>query len=265
MTQTMYQVDAFADRVFHGNPAAVYPLERWLPEATMQAIAAEHNLSETAFFVAAGDDYELRWFTPTIEDALCGHATLAAGFIVLTQLAPARSQVRFLTHSGPLVVARHGDRFTLDLPALPPHPTVMPDRCRSALGQQPQQVMAAVKYLLLYRDAAEVLALQPDMAELSTIDRDGVIATAPGLDCDFVSRYFAPHAGIPEDPVTGSAHCTLVPYWAKRLGKTTLHARQLSPRRGELFCELRDDRVVLAGHAVLYLEARVHLTAEQRL
>lgn len=259
MTIPLYQVDVFTDRLFHGNPAAVCLLDHWLPDETMQAIARENNLSETAFLVASGDDFELRWFTPVLEDDLCGHATLAAGFIVLTRLSPARAQVRFHTRSGVLTVARQGDRYALDLPALPARPAAMPDRFRSALGHQPLQVLAAVKYLVIYPSAADVAALTPDLAELAHIDRDGVIATAPGEDCDFVSRYFAPHAGIPEDPVTGSAHCTLVPYWSARLGKTHLHARQISSRGGELHCELRGDRVTVAGGAVLYLEGRLSI------
>jgi len=256
---SLYQVDAFTHRLFAGNPAAVCPLESWLPDAAMQAIAAENNLSETAFFVPRGEDYDLRWFTPTIETDLCGHATQASGFVVMTRLAPQRSSVRFHTKSGPLMVTRRGDMFATDLPAQPPQPCAMPREFITALGCAPAQILGAVKYLALYDNEADVAALAPDTAALTDIDRDGVIVSAPGTDCDFVSRYFAPHAGIPEDPVTGSAHCTLVPYWAKRLGKTSLHARQISKRGGELFCELKGDRVILAGRAALYLEGRIHV------
>jgi PhzF family phenazine biosynthesis protein len=264
MQLAIYQVDAFTDRLFAGNPAAVCPLEAWLPDATMQAIAAENNLSETAFFVPRGDDYDLRWFTPTVETELCGHATQASGFVVMTKLAPQRSTVRFHTRSGPLTVARQGDSFAIDLPAQPPEPCAMPAQTVAALGRKPAEILGASKYLVIYDSAAEVAALAPDTAALADIDRDGVIVSAPGPQgekggCDFVSRYFAPHAGIPEDPVTGSAHCTLVPYWAKRLGKTKLHARQISRRGGELFCELRGERVVIAGRAAFYLEGKIHV------
>jgi PhzF family phenazine biosynthesis protein len=255
----IYQVDAFADRLFAGNPAAVCPLDAWLPDAAMQAIAAENNVSETAFFVPRGEDYDLRWFTPTVETDLCGHATQASGFIVMNLLAPQRSKVRFHTRSGPLTVTRHGDTFAIDLPVRPPEPCTMPPKFVAALGRTPARIMGAVKYLAIYDSAAEVAALAPDTAAMMDIDRDGIIVSAPGSDCDFVSRYFAPHAGIPEDPVTGSAHCTLAPYWAKRLGKTRLHARQISRRGGELFCELKGDRVVIGGRAALYLEGRIRV------
>jgi PhzF family phenazine biosynthesis protein len=260
----IYQADAFAGRLFAGNPAAVCPLERWLPDATLQAIAAENNLSETAFFLPKGEDYALRWFTPTVEVELCGHATLAAGFVVMTRLAPSRTSVRFHTRSGVLEVSREGRRYRLDLPSQPPEPCKMPARFLAALGTPPAQVLGAAKYLAVFDSAEEVAALKPDFAALAHIDRDGVIATAPGPAggagaCDFVSRYFAPHAGIPEDPVTGSAHCTLVPYWARRLGKAALSARQISARGGELFCEDRGSRVSLAGEATLYLEGRIHV------
>jgi PhzF family phenazine biosynthesis protein len=259
MQLAIYQVDAFTDRLFAGNPAAVCPLEAWLPDATMQAIAAENNLSETAFFVPRGDDYDLRWFTPTVETDLCGHATQASGFVVMNKLAPQRSTVRFHSRSGPLTVTRQGEQFAIDLPAQPPSPCAMPPKIVAALGRKPTQILGAKKYLVLYESEAEVAALAPDLIVVADADRDGVIVSAPGRDCDFVSRYFAPHAGIPEDPVTGSAHCTLVPYWAQRLGKTKLHARQISRRGGELFCELRGDRVVIAGSAALYLEGKIHV------
>lgn len=255
MALRTYHVDAFSDRLFAGNPAVVCPLDGWLPEATMRAMAAEHNLSETAFFVATADGYHLRWFTPVVETDLCGHATLASAFVVLTKLDPTAHEVRFHTRSGLLTVTRDGDRFVLDLPALPPTPCEMPERLLAALGRRPTQVLGATKYLAVYDDAADVAALTPDFAVLRDADRDGVIVTAPGGDVDFVSRYFAPHAGIDEDPVTGSAHCTLTPYWAARLGKQKLQARQISQRGGELHCELRADRVRLAGHALLYSES----------
>jgi PhzF family phenazine biosynthesis protein len=259
MQLPLYQVDAFAGRLFAGNPAAVCPLDRWLPDQTMQAIAAENNLSETAFFVPAADGFDLRWFTPTVETDLCGHATLASGFVVMTTLAPERSAVRFHTKSGPLEVTRQDDRFALSLPAQPGQLCPVPKGLTEALGRAPRQMLAARKYLAIFDDEADVAAIAPDLAVIARLDRDGLIISAPGREVDFVSRYFAPHAGIPEDPVTGSAHCTLVPYWSKRLGKKQLTARQISPRGGELACEDRGDRVVVSGSAVLYLEGRIHV------
>ncbi len=260
----IYQIDAFTGRLFAGNPAAVCPLTAWLPDATMQAIAAENNLSETAFFVAAEDGaaedgYELRWFTPTVEVPLCGHATLAAGFVIMTQLRPGAERVRFRTRSGALEVVRRGDLFELDLPASPPRPVETPESLVAALGKVPREVLAAKSYLAVFADEAEVAALAPDMGAVAALDRDGVIVTAPGREADFVSRYFAPAAGIPEDPVTGSAHCVLTPYWAKRLGRSALRARQISARGGELFCEDRGDRVAVTGRAVCYLEGRIRV------
>jgi PhzF family phenazine biosynthesis protein len=259
MQLPLYQVDAFAGRLFAGNPAAVCPLDRWLPDETMQSIAAENNLSETAFFVPSADGFDLRWFTPTVETALCGHATLASGFVVMTALAPDQSAVRFHTKSGPLEVTRQGDRFALSLPAQPGQLCPVPKGLTEALGRAPRQMLAAQKYLAIFDDEVDVAAIEPDFDVIAELDRDGLIISAPGRTVDSVSRYFAPHAGIPEDPVTGSAHCTLVPYWSKRLGKKQLIARQISHRGGELACEDRGDRVVLSGRAVLYLEGRIHV------
>jgi len=252
----IYQVDAFTDRVFGGNPAAVCPLEEWLPAATMQAIAQENNLSETVFFVRDGDGYRIRWFTPQVEVDLCGHATLAAAFVVFRYLERDATQVVFASDHGPLIVKRSDDRFCMDFPSLPPRPCALPPALVEAMGSYPAQVLEARSFLLVYRSSAEVADLRPDMAQLVALDAK-VIATAPGDDVDFVSRFFAPSAGIPEDPVTGSAHCTLTPYWAARTGKTTLRARQISPRMGEIECELRGDRVLLTGAAMLYLEGTI--------
>jgi PhzF family phenazine biosynthesis protein len=252
----LYQVDAFTSRLFAGNPAAVCLLESWLDEATMQAIAAENNLSETAFLVSRGERNELRWFTPTVEIDLCGHATLATAYI-LFQLHPDRARVAFETKSGELVVERDGDRLRMDFPSRAPAPCdIHPDLAR-ALGKKPAQVLAARDYLCVYDSEQEVRALTPDMALLATVDRFAVIVTAPGADVDFVSRFFAPAGGVNEDPVTGSAHCTLIPYWSKRLGKTRLHARQVSARSGELYCEDLGARVTMAGYAALYLEGTI--------
>jgi predicted PhzF superfamily epimerase YddE/YHI9 len=255
----IYQVDAFTDSLFGGNPAAVCPLQAWLPDATMQAIAAENNLAETAFFVREGSDYALRWFTPTVEVDLCGHATLASGHIVFSFLEPERESVSFRTlKAGTLTVNRHADMLVMDFPARPAIPAEAPPGLFAALGGKPREVLRARDHLIVYGSAAEVAALNPDFAALAKTDCWAAIATAPGDNgVDFVSRFFAPAQGVPEDPVTGSSHCTLVPYWAKRLGKTELNARQLSRRGGALTCALKGDRVSIAGRAVLYLEGRI--------
>ena len=255
----IYQVDAFTDSLFGGNPAAVCPLQAWLPDATMQAIAAENNLAETAFFVREGSDYALRWFTPTVEVDLCGHATLASGHIVFSFLEPERESVSFRTlKAGTLAVSRRADMLVMDFPARPAIPAEAPPGLLAALGGKPHEVLRARDHLIVYGSAAEVAALAPDFAALAKVECWAAIATASGDGgIDFVSRFFAPAQGLPEDPVTGSSHCTLVPYWAKRLGKTELEARQLSRRGGALTCALKGDRVSIAGRAVLYLEGRI--------
>jgi PhzF family phenazine biosynthesis protein len=263
MELPLYQVDAFTSRRFAGNPAAVCPLDRWLPDDVLQAIAAENNLAETAFFVPRGEDFDLRWFTPTIEVDLCGHATLASGFVLMTKLEPQRRRAIFHTRSGPLVVARDGERLTMDFPSRPPQETAAPAGLAEALGAWPTSVLKARDFVAVFDSAAEVRALKPDLAAVARLDSFALSVTAPGTgddgDVDFVSRFFAPARGVPEDPVTGSAHCSLVPLWAARLGKTTLRARQVSPRSGELHCRLDGDRVHLAGDAVLVLTGTLHL------
>jgi PhzF family phenazine biosynthesis protein len=261
MRLPIYQVDAFADRLFAGNPAAVVPLENWLPEATMLAIAAENNLAETAFFVPQEDGFALRWFTPAIEVPLCGHATLASAFVLMTLLEPARTQVRFHTKSGPLDVTREGDLYALDFPARGLEAAADPDAVAQALGGSPVSVSFSTdRYMALYETADEVRALKPDMRKLLATKFGRAIATAAGESgCDFVSRFFAPAAGIDEDPVTGSSHCTLVPYWAKRLGKTKLVARQVSARGGTLFCQDAGPRTIMSGRAQLFLEGSIHV------
>lgn len=259
----IYQVDAFARGVFTGNPAAVCPLKSWLPDATLQSIALENNLSETAFFVKEGANYHLRWFTPAVEVDLCGHATLASAWVILEKLEPGRPAVTFRTLSGELHVVRKGDLLALDFPARPPEPVRATPPLLAALGGNPREVWAARDYMVVYDTEEEIRALAPDMNLLTQIDRFAVIVTAPGQPgehrCDFVSRFFAPAKGVPEDPVTGSAHCTLIPYWADRLGKHRLVARQVSRRGGELLCELLDDRVSIAGRAALFLEGVIRL------
>ena len=256
----LYQVDAFVtDGPFTGNPAAVCPLDAWLPDGVMQAIAAENNLSETAFFVPEGDGYRLRWFTPTVEVDLRGHATLASGFVVLGWLAPGRTSITFQTEkAGELTVARDGELLALDLPARPAALCPMSDAVAAALGKRPTALLAARDYLAVYDSPDDIAALSPDFTAVAALDRFAVIVTAPGSGgIDFVSRFFAPARGVPEDPVTGSAHCTLVPYWAERLGKTRLEARQLSRRGGALSCALLGGRATLAGRAVLYLDGTI--------
>ncbi len=259
MELTLYQVDAFADRLFAGNPAAVCPLEAWLPEATMQAIARENNLSETAFFVAEPGGLRIRWFTPHCEMKLCGHATLASAYVYFRHLAPQAERVAFNSLSGPLTVTRDGDLLTMDFPAQPPQQVEAPALLASALGVKPLETCAADDWLVLLDSAAQVRRLQPSMALLKQLERRGVIVTARGDDCDFVSRFFVPKYGIDEDPVTGSAHTKLIPYWALKLGKPRLHARQLSARGGELFCELRGERVLIGGRAVPYMIGTITL------
>jgi predicted PhzF superfamily epimerase YddE/YHI9 len=261
MRLPIYQVDAFTDSLFGGNPAAVCPLEAWLPDATMQAIAAENNLSETAFFIPQGGDYALRWFTPTVEVDLCGHATLASGHVVFSFIEPERDSVSFHTvKAGMLKVDRRGDMLVMDFPARPAASCAAPPGLLAVLGGTPRAVLCARDYLIVYDSAAEIAALAPDMAALAKVDCWAAIVTAPGENgVDFVSRFFAPAQGVPEDPVTGSAHCTLVPYWAKRLNKTELEARQISRRGGALRCTLNGDRVGIGGRAVVYLEGKIEL------
>lgn len=253
----IYQVDAFTASVFSGNPAAVCPLQSWLPEATLQAIAAENNLAETAFFLRNGTNFQLRWFTPVCEVDLCGHATLASAYVLFHELGEPGDTLRFDTKSGELSVRRENGRLVLNFPARPPHSVAPCPELLPALGGNPTEVLAARDYLVCYRSEEELRALAPDMEALKKIDRFACIATAPARDCDFVSRFFAPAKGVPEDPVTGSAHCTLIPYWASQLNKTELFARQISPRGGELFCQLIGDRVEIAGHAALFLRGTI--------
>lgn len=257
MDLPIYQVDAFTGSVFGGNPAAVCPLESWLPDHLLQAIASENNLSETAFFVRTGAAIQLRWFTPACEVDLCGHATLASAHVLFHELNYPEEAICFETKSGELRVGREENRLVMNFPARPPT-AIHPDPCLvPALGGNPVEILAARDYLICYASEEEVKALSPDMQALKKIDRFAFIATAPGRDCDFVSRFFAPAKGVSEDPVTGSAHCTLVPYWASKLGKTVLHARQVSRRGGELFCKLLDDRVEMAGHTALFLRGTI--------
>lgn len=265
MKLPLYQIDAFANQVFRGNPAAVCPLERWLPDATMQSIAAENNLAETAFFVPRPDggsvsgDYDLRWFTPTVEMDLCGHATLASAFIVFASSNGKRDAVTFHTRSGPLTVRRDGGQLAMDFPSRPAAPCPTPPGLVEALGRTPREVAKARDLMAVFDTEDEVRSLAPSFDRIIALGVHAIIVTAPGREVDFVSRFFAPLVGVPEDPVTGSAHCTLIPYWAKRLGKSRLRARQVSVRGGELECEDLGDRVSMAGRAVQYLEGTIEV------
>lgn len=260
----IYQVDAFTARPFGGNPAAVCPLDAWLTEETMQAIAAENNLSETAFFVREDPGWRIRWFTPTTEVNLCGHATLASADVYFRHIDPEAESVIFNSRSGPLTVSRHADLLRLDFPIQEPAPVAAPAMLGRALGSDPLEVLAADDWLVRLDNEETVRALEPDMNLLRQLERRGVIVTAEGTDCDFVSRFFAPKQGIDEDPVTGSAHTKLVPFWADRLGSEKLHARQLSKRGGELFCERRGERVFISGRAVPYLKGTITVHHEGR-
>jgi PhzF family phenazine biosynthesis protein len=258
MRLRIFRVDAFTDRVFHGNPAAVMPLTRWLEDELLQKIAAENYFSETAFFVPARTGYHLRWFTPVAEVPLCGHATLATAFVIFNYLAPSKKILRFQTLSGDLTVLRKGDRLTLDFPRYTPEPCDPPVILLDGLRYRPKEVWVTKgdkNYYVIFESARDVRSLVPNLALLERLHPYGVAASAPGDDVDFVSRFFAPSIGIPEDPVTGSMHCALVPYWANRLGKTILHSRQVSARGGDLYCEdvPSEGRVRISGNAVLSL------------
>jgi PhzF family phenazine biosynthesis protein len=261
MRAPIFQVDAFTSRRFAGNPAAVVPLDVFPSEEVLQAVAAENNLAETAFLVPQNGGYLLRWFTPTTEVPLCGHATLASAAVVMERLEPARDQVVFQSASGPLAVSRLGGGYVMDFPARPSEKILTPPDLVRALGVTPLEVQEnAFNYLALLESAEVLLALEPDFAAIARLGRPGLIVTSSGeRNYDFFSRYFAPAKGIPEDPVTGAAHCALAPYWAKRLGKTAFRAFQCSPRGGEVLCRLVGDRVELQGSCVFYLEGEIEI------
>jgi predicted PhzF superfamily epimerase YddE/YHI9 len=257
MELPLYQVDAFTDRLFAGNAAGVVPLSRPLPDATMQAIAFENNLPETAFFFPEGEGWRLRWFSPLKEIDLCGHATLATAFVITEFLDRSRREMSFATRSGRLSVSRKDDVYVLDFPVRSVMPIDMP-AVGKALGRTPNSVLDSYSYLAVYDAWDDVAALAPDMAAVAALDRFGVIATAPGRDgIDYVSRFFVPSAGIPEDPATGSAQCALMPYWTARLGRQRLVSRQISARGGDFDCELVGDRVKIGGRAVCYMRGSI--------
>ncbi|MEZ5199341.1 MAG: PhzF family phenazine biosynthesis protein [Bacteroidales bacterium] len=257
----IYQVDAFTQKLFGGNPAAVCPLKKWPDDALMQQIAAENNLSETAFFVDNGNHYYIRWFTPKTEIDLCGHATLASAYDIFNYLKPELSEIRFKTKlKGGLFVTKSGDLISLDFPTAKAVPCKTPDQLSESLGKKPIAVYQARDLMAVFESEDDIVELQPDFEQIKKLGYHAIIVTAPGKKSDFVSRFFAPNVGINEDPVTGSAHTTLMPYWAERLGKKTLHAFQLSERKGELFCEYNEDRVIISGKAVLYLVGEISVT-----
>ncbi len=265
MALRMYQVDAFASQPFGGNPAAICSLEKCLPEAVMQAVTAENNLSETAFFVPrnGGDDasFDLRWFTPTTEAEMCGHATLGAARIIFSKVRPDARHIDFHTPSGRLGVAREDDVPTMDLPSSPLAPSELRD-IASCVGARPAATLRSMYGLAVFGSADHIRLMEPDFDRIAELDCDALIVSAPGdrgSGVDFISRVFAPKVGIPEDPVTGSAHCVLTPYWSRRLGKRHLFARQVSKRGGEIDCRDLGDRVRIAGHVAPYLEGTLQL------
>ncbi len=259
MKLPLYQVDAFASQLFTGNPAAVCPLHSWLDDDVMQSIAAENNLSETVFFVPQDGGFHIRWFTPMDEVDLCGHATLAAAFVLFKQLNYSTDEIIFYSRSGELRVSRKDDWLTLDFPLQPPTPCLLPESIQRGMNIQPIDSFEAVDLILLYDNELQIADLKPDFYQLTKIQKRGVIVTAPSKDYDFVARYFAPELGVPEDPVTGSAYTQLAPLWQKKLNKNTFYAKQISSRGGELRIEIRQKRVMISGQAVLYLKGEINI------
>ena len=256
----LYQVDAFTTKLFGGNPAAVCPLEKWLDDETLQKVSLENNLSETAFFVKEREGvYKLRWFTPTVEVDLCGHATLASAYVIFNVLHEPVNQITFSTQSGDLIVTQEQGVIVLNFPSYMPKKVKIEKKLLKAVSFEPKEIYFNKKLLFLLRDEREVINAVPNFETIRSYDGDGLIITAAGDKVDFVSRYFAPHAGIPEDPVTGSAHTLLTPFWSERLNKKVLTAKQVSSRGGELLCENLDGRVKISGNAVLYSKGKIYL------
>ncbi len=261
MKLPIFQIDAFSDKVFGGNPACVVPLENWLQDEVLLKISKENAVAETAFFVRKGKNFHLRWFTPDIEMDLCGHATLATAHCILSELKLESEKVIFETLSGKLEVSLNNGRYLMDLPRRDPIAATLPDEIKNALNIQPKKVLKARDYLLVYENQKEIedIVINRELFDQININPGGVIVTAKGDHCDFVSRFFTPQATILEDPVTGSAHCTLTPYWSNKFLKKRMNAQQISERKGELICELKEDRVEISGKAITYFEGYISL------
>ena len=259
MKLPIFQIDAFSDKVFRGNPACVVPLENWLKDEVLLKIAQENAVAETAFFVKRGRNFHLRWFTPDIEMDLCGHATLATAHCILSELKIVTKKVIFETLSGELEVSLNNGRYLMDLPRRDPTSASLPNEIKNALSIQPVKVLKARDYLLVYENQKNVedIVIDREIFDQINLNPGGVIVTAKGDNCDFVSRYFTPQATILEDPVTGSAHCTLTPYWFKILNKNIMNAQQISERKGELLCEIKKDRVFVIGNAITYFKGHI--------
>ena len=257
MDLSIYQIDAFSTCVFEGNPAAVCPLDEWLPDETMQSIAEENNLSETAFFVPKDDGFHIRWFTPASEVDLCGHATLGSAYVLYNILGYKNEAIQFDSKSGILVVTKQDDWLTLDFPKQPPVYCETPKEIVEAFNKEPIECMMSEDIIAVFENEIDIESANPDFEQLKKLDSRGVIITAKSMRYDFVARFFAPKYGIPEDPVTGSAYTQLAPYWASKLGKQKFKAKQLSSRGGELYCEILGDRVLISGKATKYMEGKI--------
>ena len=259
MEISLYQIDAFASKLFEGNPAAVCPLDEWLSDELMQSIAAENNLSETAFFVPKGNGFHIRWFTPTSEVDLCGHATLASAYVLFNILGYKRERIAFDSKSGFLLLSKDNDRIVLDFPAQPPVPCDVPEEIVKAFNVEPIECLKSEDFIVVFENETDVELANPDFNQLITLDLRGVAITAKSDRWDFVARFFAPKYGIPEDPVTGSAYTQLVPYWTIKTGSKRFRVKQVSARGGELICEMVDDRVLISGKAIKYLEGKINI------
>ncbi len=255
----LYQIDAFASKLFEGNPAAVCPLDKWLPDEIMQSIAAENNLSETAFFVPRGNGFHIRWFTPASEVDLCGHATLAAAYILFNTLGYKKDKIEFDSKSGILTVTKDNEWLVMDFPAQPPVSCDIPEEIIKAFNIEPIECLKSEDFIVVFEREIDIESAHPDFGQLIKLDLRGVIITAKSSRYDFVARFFAPKYGIPEDPVTGSAYTQLAPYWVSKIGPKRFSVKQMSSRGGELTCELVGDRVLISGRAVKYLEGTIKI------
>jgi PhzF family phenazine biosynthesis protein len=257
MELTLYQIDAFSSRVFEGNPAAVCSLDEWLPDETMQSIAQENNLSETAFFVPKDDGFHIRWFTPASEVDLCGHATLGSAYVLFNILGYKNEAIRFDSKSGLLIVTKKDEWLTLNFPKQPPVPCETPNVIIEAFNREPIECAKSEDIIAVFEDEVDIASANPNFEQLKKLDARGVIITAKSKRYDFVARFFAPRYGIPEDPVTGSAYTQLAPYWSAKLGKNKFKAKQISSRGGKVYCEIVGDRVLISGKAIKYMEGKI--------